>query len=448
MMLFTSSFIRYMLAHKTKKLSNGNAALYYQMRDPLENPVIPICIGILFGSLGLAEYLLNATIYSFGPLLILFFFLFVVWAYYPCRYNEKLEEWWMNKNISLRLHNTLRLYDNDVHEVKRKMFIVSEGTYGVVKAKYMLVLLSNGVVLEYELKYHRASDGNESYHELLRRPQVCTDLERIRSIKGWSFVEWWKKNIYTEHNRSIAWIIFFLSVSLGMSLLGYWLLITLKETIASVLFFYIVVFAICGHFIGSSKNIVLRIVYFIVCIPFLILGIWAGLAHPMMIIIGSFLFTALFAFGVPAIIIVGIELIMDWEVNTATLIFCTLSVGSITCVFSSRIVHWFIKNYSPLKNWGNHKYEKIGEDLSIYLLDPSNINYLIYLAYFLYLSLSGFMHFQNNMPLLSLEYDEAVLKAFLVFIAYSNVVKHYKSTRFDGKTFVGKVFELITTHDN
>lgn len=437
-----------MLAHKTKKLSNGNVALYYQMRAPLEKPIIPICAGILLGSLCLAEYLLNATIYSSVPLLVLFFFLFVLWAYFPCRHNEELEEWWMNKNINLRLHNTLRCYGHDVHEVKRKIFYVTEGTYGIIKAKYMLVLLSNGIVLEYELKYHRATEGKESYHELMRNPLVCSDLERIRSIKGWSFVVWWKNNIYTEHTRSIVWIVLFLSVSLGMFLLGYWLMFYLKENTAFFLFFYFVFFAICTYFMGSSKNIVLKTVYFIVCIPFLILGIWAGLAHPMMIIIGSFFFTALFAFGIPAIIIEGVGLIMDWEVNTATLIFCTLSIGSITCVFSSRIVHSIIKNYSPLRNWGNHKYEKIGEDLSIYLLDPSNINYLIYLSYFLFLTISGFMHFQNNGSLFSLDYDEAVLKAFLVFIAYSNVVKHHKNIKFDGKTFVGKVFELISTHDN
>ena len=40
-----------------------------------------------------------------------------------------------------------------------------------------------------------------------------------------------------------------------------------------------------------------------------------------------------------------------------------------------------------------------------------------------------------------------MLKAFLVFIAYSNVVKHYAKIKFDFKTFIGKVFKLIFTHD-
>lgn len=83
----------------------------------------------------------------------------------------------------------------------------------------------------------------------------------------------------------------------------------------------------------------------------------------------------------------------------------------------------------------------------MYILDASNIKFLIYLVYFIFLALSGYMHLQNKASLISPDFDEAVLKAFLVFIAYSNVVRHYKDVQFDIRTFIVKIFKLMFTHD-
>lgn len=196
----TTKAIRIMLNHKTKKLPNGNVALCYQTRSPLEKPWIIIVVGALLGGLCLIEYVLNNTTYSLLPLSFIFLIVFSYWALYPCRYNEELEEWWMKKNVDLRLHNVLRNYEGDAREIKRKFYQITVGTYGRVTATYMLVLLSNGEVLEYELKYHAADAENEVYHEFTRTPTVCTDKERIKAIKGWSFAEWWNTNVYTKEN--------------------------------------------------------------------------------------------------------------------------------------------------------------------------------------------------------------------------------------------------------
>lgn len=173
-----------MLNHKTKKLPNGNVALCYQLRAPLEKPWIIIVVGIFLGGFCLIEYVLNNTTYSLLPLSFIFLIAFSYWALYPCRFNEELEEWWMRKNVDLRLHNVLRNYEGDVREVKRKFYQVTVGTYGKVTATYMLVLLSNGTVLEYELKCIDANYGGVSSHEFTRMPSVCTDKERIKAIKG------------------------------------------------------------------------------------------------------------------------------------------------------------------------------------------------------------------------------------------------------------------------
>lgn len=139
--------------------------------------------------------------------------------------------------------------------------------------------------------------------------------------------------------------------------------------------------------------------------------------------------------------------LLGLEVTTPTIVFLSLSIGTIICVFFSKLLKWLIKTKSPLRNWGNHKYEAVREELALYIVEPTNINFLIYLAYFVFLAISGFMHFQNNTTLVNKDIDDAVLKAFLVFIAYSNVVKNHSSMDFKLNTFVGKVFKLIFAHD-
>lgn len=417
------------------------------MRWPKENPWMIICIGILMGSLCLTEYLINSSIYSLLPLSFLSFYLYIYWALYPFRDNEGLEECWLNRNIDIRIHNVLRNYDGGVHEVKRKVYYVTVGTYGKVVGTYMLILLSNGEVLEYELKYHPATESSESFQELLRTPTICHDRNRIKAIKGWSFAEWWKRNVYTERNRSVFGILLFFAVSIGLVVLSLWIWNTYQYKIVYYFFGYVMLFAVSQHFIGKSEKVLLKYTNLLISIPFAILYIWMGLIHPIIAILGSFLSTGMFAFGVPTILLFAVDHLSNYKIELATKLFVSLSIGSITCVYFSNVVKWFIKNKSPLRDWGNHKYEAVREDLCLYILDASNLNFLIYFLYFLFLAISGFIHFQNNGTLVSSDIDEAVLKAFLVFIAYSNVVKHYAKIKFDFKTFIGKVFKLIFTHD-
>ena len=437
-----------MLNHKTKKLPNGNVALCYQMRSPLEKPWIIIVVGALLGGLCLIEYVLNNTTYSLLPLSFIFLIAFSYWALYPCRFNEELEEWWMRKNVDLRLHNVLRNYEGDVREVKRKFYQVTVGTYGKVTATYMLVLLSNGDVLEYELKCIDANYGGESSHEFTRTPTVCTDKERIKAIKGWSFAEWWNTNVYTKENRSKLWIAMFFLVSIGLTVLGFWLWTIFETKLVYAFIGYIVFFVFCQHWIGNSKNKVLKAASFIVSLPVGILYLWLNLIEPIMTVIGTLLFTVGFVLGIPALVLMLSRQLLGLEVTTPTIVFLSLSIGTIICVFFSKLLKWLIKTKSPLRNWGNHKYEAVREELALYIIEPTNINFLIYLAYFVFLVISGFMHFQYNATLVNKDIDDAVLKAFLVFIAYSNVVKNHGSMDFKLNTFVGKVFKLIFTHDD
>ena len=67
----------------------------------------------------------------------------------------------------------------------------------------------------------------------------------------------------------------------------------------------------------------------------------------------------------------------------------------------------------------------------------------MYLIYFLLLGISGFIQIQKGTYLISEGMDIAVLKAFLVFIAYTNMRTKAKDTDVDVKELFKKTLLLF-----
>lgn len=427
---------------KTRKLKNGNAALFLNKSILFLRSWFSLFFFILFFVSWVAEYF----IYSTNFVLFLFFILLLFFIVRESHSNEKIIELWLNKNIDIRIHNVLRNTGNNVHEIKRKVFYQTIGTYGKIQKIFMLVLLSNGEVLEYELLHHPSKEGEESFYELIRKPKICTDSCRKKAIKGWSFIGWWKNNVYTDKTRPIFWIVAFFIISAGLVWLGIKLWNFYEEKIVYAFIFYVFVFIICFFSIGKTKNKFLKAISFIVFSPLIIINSWFTITLPIVTILSSLFFSLLFVFGTPVLLLSGFDYVFNWELESTTIVFLTLAIGSITFVHLSKFVRWFIRNFTPLKDWKNHNYEAYKEDLSTYILEPSNINGVIYLLYFIFFAVSSYDHFQNNNFQFCQDYEEAILKAFLVFIAFSNAVKYLKAVDFDFKTFITKVFRLLSSY--
>ena len=154
-----------------------------------------------------------------------------------------------------------------------------------------------------------------------------------------------------------------------------------------------------------------------------------------------------YAFGVPIVIVIVLNFLLGLNISWETMFFITLAVGSIISVHGAKFIHWMIKEHSPLKNWENHKYEAVQTELALYVINKNNVNFLIYLAYFLFLSISGLMQIQYNEPLITTNIDSTILKAFLVFIAFSNMVNKSKDVEIKTKPLLDKMIRLITTYD-
>ena len=152
----------------------------------------------------------------------------------------------------------------------------------------------------------------------------------------------------------------------------------------------------------------------------------------------------MFSFCVPAVILVGLSSVGWWTLKPETIAFIVLALGSVLCSTYS-VTKWIIR-HSPLKNWGNHIYEGHREQLALYLAHPSNMVFILYLIYFVLLAISGYTLIQNGTYLISESYDMAILKAFLVFIAYTNMKVKAKETEVDAMELLQRISGLFE-HD-
>ena len=430
---------------RTWKNKEGNLCFSYDMRDPMENPTIIIIILLVFIGIILFEYLCLNSYHSLIILPFSFFFIFMYWAFYPLKYNEKVEEYMMNKNISLRLHNDIRKIGEDLYEKRRKFYKETKGTYGIVTGTYMLVLLSNNDILEYELKYHTSKDNQKStYCEFIKTPQKCLNSNRRKVIETKSFVN--RLSDIKLSSRTIIFIIIFGFFLFGFSIISFIGYLYVKfGIIKSLCFFtvYIITYLILQEIINYKKNKILTIASDILSLPLSLFF----LINPIVIIFSSYLLLIVYSTIPPMMIVLSLIFLFSVDLSIETSVFIVLALSSIIGAYGEKFIQWMIKK-SPLRNWGNHKYEEFQEELALYVTHKSNIIFFIYFVYLLYLFVSNFILIQYNRPLISVGIDNAVLKSFLVFLAFSNMINKSKEVDMKAEALLGKMLRLMKSHNS
>lgn len=429
---------------RTWKNKKGNLCFSYDMQDSMENPAIVIIILLVFIGIILFEYLYFNSYYSLIILPFLYSIIFVYWTFYPLKYNEKIEEYMMDKNVTLRLHNDVRKLGKDIYEKRRKFYKETKGTYGIVTGTYMLVLLSNNDILEYELKYHTSKDNQKStYCEFIKTPQKCSNSNRKKVIEIKSFINRLSSTKITERAKLLIIIFGILIIGLLMIFLGSFLYAKLGITKCIYFFIiYLVTYLLFKGIIHYKKNKILTIIDNILSFPYLLIVV----IEPTFTILYSYLFLILFSIIPSMLIVLSLIFLFSINLSIETSVFITLSLASIIGTYGEKYIQWIIKEFSPLKNWGNHKYEEFQEELALYVIEKNNIIFFIYFIYLLYLFISNFIQIQYNRPLITVAIDNAVLKSFLIFIAFSNMINKSNQVDIEAKTLLNKIIKLITSH--
>lgn len=225
-----------------------------------------------------------------------------------------------------------------------------------------------------------------------------------------------------------------------------WMLSKLQWWMLLVIVAFAVWFAFAGWVSEHRKGKVMKVISNVISAPVVIIFSAIAFIQPFITIIGTYFFVAMFGFGVPALILHGLNYAFNMGLQPETIGFLAIAAGSIICAnlyeVTKRIVRW-----SPIGNRGEHRYEGYREKLAYYLIQPCNVVFLLYLIYFVLLAITGFMQIQYGRCLFTDGYDAAILKAFLVFIAFTNMKTKAQSSDLDSQELLKQTMRLFV-HDD
>lgn len=398
--------------------SNGNPCFRFDERETFERPWIIVVAFLVLAIISGLEFLINGTLYLLTPCVLLLFFLILWWLTIPLKANERVVEMTAHEILDGMVADDALAAGAKV--VKSFVHYDTKGTYGIVTYMCFLVLLDNGEVWEYPIFRHNEKEENAAYFECSREHSVSNNPQHIRAIKPKRLAHRLSSPKLSATAKVRLAITAILLVG-GLTFAGIcWLVFRFKWWILLIVVAYLVLYSLTEWVYGKCPGRVLGVVRDIVSAPFVVFTALVGIVHAFITVAGPYFFVAAFAFAFPAAVLMMISNTFGWGLRLATIAFIVISVGSILCANSYALTKWII-HQTPLRDWGNHRYESNREALAVYLIHPSIIVFLLYLLYFLYLAVSGYLQIQNGGNLISAEFDAAILKAFLVFIAFTNM---------------------------
>ena len=252
----------------------------------------------------------------------------------------------------------------------------------------------------------------------------------------------WLENLNIPPNAKLRLSIFTICfIGLGLSVLYIWIAMELKCKLLIAIFASLMLYSIACKI--KSKKTIITILCYIMSIPIQSFYLWLKYMQPSFTISLAYILLGLYSFGIPFLISKGLSFFFQWHFTMETIIFLTLSIGSIVSVHCNFIIHWIIKEWSPLKNWGNHKYEGVRTDLALYVTSKNNIHCIISFSYVIFLIYTSFIHIQYNEVWITKGIDTSIQKAFIVFIAFSTMMTKRKDVEIKAQPLFDKIQDLI-----
>lgn len=207
--------------------------------------------------------------------------------------------------------------------------------------------------------------------------------------------------------------------------------IILKIDPLQIVLFFIgyFIFTLILSFISKKLNSkIFNKIELILTAPFGVIYLVLGLIVPFGGLFFNTIILFLMTFGIPFLLLNGLDHIFDFGLKKATMVFISLTFASISSVYISKHILGFILKWSPITmdTYDEKPFRKDLKDLTALFYQKNNVNFCIYLFYFIYLLFTAFSKIQYGKPIFNVEIDLAVLQSFLVFIAFSNMVTKSK----------------------
>ena len=330
-------------------------------------------------------------------------------------------------------------------EIEKINFFIDTNFPNNDEEQYVLALTTDKIVLRYLVEELDCKDNGYIHKLIKRRPAICPDqylLYKIAPLSTWTKIK--NSSFYTTLQ---SWVYI-----LGFSLIG------------STPF---IIMALC--------NKILWIVLLIFLPPFL--GIFLFLLHDyidaklpknkcgnFVIIIllqlnklfykfesnampfFTIILMAMSIFPLPFLMFYLPTLAIDYflyDITTNTKLYLSLTLPFIFVYQQSKMIKRMLLKYSPLA-LNEHHFQYHMRELANFLYTKDNLNLFIYPSYFLLFLFSNFWRFQTNTDFIGEDFNSILLKSFLTYFAYTNMLDKKKKAQFS----ISQMLQLMRNISN
>lgn len=326
----------------------------------------------------------------------------------------------------------------------KEYFIVTPHEAYLRDKRFMLIVLSDGKVYRYGVE-----PAQKNGFVLDKNASLCTDERELKLVK--KYTDQFNKEDKTLKVKRKATVVAAGILAFGAMFIGLvfwlgggtrsWMKVVGWVVYAAFILSVVLSFSLSSY--AERKGLV-GMVYRVS--SWVLGGLWllVQLVFPTLLLLVGFMFIILLPFALINLAMKALSTVV--AINLQTILFISLSVGSIISAYYSKPLFGWL---SRVLTANGHRYEKYFQEMVEYVYQPSNIQFVIYLLYFIYLIVSTVHQLQTEgVPLFGNGWDLAVLESFLVFIAFSNMKKRRVGASFSFSELFRMMWGMWTTHDD
>lgn len=201
-------------------------------------------------------------------------------------------------------------------------------------------------------------------------------------------------------------------------------------------------------FYNRYQNPTYRYIYYTLIFPIKIIRGFITVSAPYLVLQTHLALYLLFAGIIPLGFFLFDRMSDFINLNFSTHIYIMVTFSVVFATLGNAQIKKLIYLVSPFRLTQLQKLKKIDfKELTDYLLSESNIKFIIYSIYFLYLIIINLFNFQQNSFYSNPETDKAVLQSFITFIALERLLTNLKELDFKPSEMIKRLLDTITSND-
>ena len=428
-----------------EKYSNGD--IEYRTINSFYTQLI-FLIAILSSSIALLFSLVAAKHYYSSLLFIIaiFFLLGIIVLVLLYPYSNKQRTKKEETFVIESMHSIVKQDAQERNmEIEKINFFIDTDFQNYNEVQYVLALTTDKIVLRYLVKELDCKDNGYIHKLIKRQPAICPDqylLHKIAPLSTWTKIK--NSSFYTTLQSWVYILGFsligaspFIIMALSNKILWIVLLIFLPPFLGIFLFLlhdYIdakLPKNKCGNFVRIILLQLNKLFYK-----------FESNAMPFFTII----LMAMSIFPLPFLMFYLPTLAIDYflyDITTNTRLYLSLSLPFIFVYQQSKMIKRMLLKYSPLA-LNEHHFQYHERELAKFLYTKENLNLFICPSYFLLFLFSNFWRFQTNTDFIGEDFNSILLKSFLTYFAYTNMLDKKKKAQFS----ISQMLQLMRNISN